>query len=469
MHLHAHHHIPSQSPDMGTAPIGRLLLRLAIPAICAQIVTVIYNLVDRVYIGHIPGIGSDALTGVGVCFPILTLITSLSNLFGVGGGARAAIHLGEGQTKRAEELMGSCTTALLVAAVVVSAVFTIFMTPLLYAFGASDATIGYGQDYLSIYLMGTVFVLFTVGLNNFITTQGFSTMAMATTMLGAVLNLILDPIFIFLLDMGVKGAAWATILSQAVSAVWVLRFLTGKQTRLHLRLRCLRPRWKHLAPAIAIGVSPFTMTATESLLSITFNSSLQTYGGDLAVGAMTICASIMQMVTLPMTGLCQGNQPIVGFNYGAGNLERVKQAFWLLFRCCLAFGCMAWLCVQLFAQPLTALFTSDPELQRYTAWALRIYLAVGLILPLQFTAQQTFVAMGQAKISLFLACLRKLILLIPLILILPHILSDQVFAVFLAEPVADALAATITFSLFLYRLPKILRHRQEELRSKEAK
>lgn len=465
--IHLHHHRLTQSPDMGTAPIGSLLLRLAVPAICAQIVTVIYNLVDRVYIGHIPGIGSDALTGVGVCFPILTLITSLSNLFGVGGGARAAIHLGEGQLHRAEELMGSCTTALLAASVAVSTLFTVFMTPLLYAFGASDATIGYGQDYLSIYLLGTIFVLFTLGMNNFITTQGFSTMAMATTMLGAVLNLILDPVFIFVLDLGVKGAAWATILSQAVSALWVLRFLTGHQTRLHLRLRCLRPRWKHLAPAIAIGVSPFTMSATESLLSITFNASLQTYGGDLAVGAMTICASVMQMVTLPMTGLCQGNQPIVGFNYGAGNLDRVKRAFWLLFRCCFIFGCAAWLFVQLFAPYLVGLFTPDATLQNYTAWALRIYLAAGLILPLQFTAQQTFVAMGQAKISLFLACLRKLILLIPLILILPHFFSDQVFAVFVAEPVADVLAAVTTFSLFLYRLPKILQHRQAELQGKE--
>lgn len=463
-----HPHTTSQSPDLGTAPIGGLLLRLAIPAICAQVVTIIYNLVDRVYIGHIPGIGSDALTGVGVCFPILTLVASLANLFGVGGAARAAIHLGEGRTVRAEELMGSCATALVLAAVAASALFTAFMTPLLYAFGGSDATIGYGRDYLSIYLVGTVFVLFTVGLNNFISTQGFSTMAMATTLLGAVLNLILDPVFIFLLGLGVKGAALATILSQAVSALWVLRFLTGARTRLRLRPRFLRPRWKYLAPAMAIGVSPFTMTATESLLSVTFNASLQAYGGDLAVGAMTICASIMQMISLPMSGLCQGNQPIVGYNYGAGHLDRVKRSFWLLFRCCLAFGCAAWLCVQLFAQPLAGLFTEDVQLRQYTAWALRVYLAAGLILPLQFTAQQTFVAMGQAKISLFLACLRKLILLIPLILILPHFFSDRVFAVFLAEPVADTLAALTTFTLFLCKLPGILRRRQAELGRKEA-
>lgn len=462
-------HNPSQSPDLGTAPIGQLLLRLAIPAICAQLVTVLYNLVDRIYIGHIPGIGSDALTGVGICFPILTLVTSLANLFGVGGGARAAIHLGEGRTVRAEELMGSCTTALIVAALAAAGLFTAFMDPLLYAFGGSDATIGYAKDYLSIYLLGSVFVLFTVGMNNFITTQGFSTMAMATTMLGAVLNLILDPIFLFVLHLGVRGAALATILSQAVSALWVLRFLTGEKTRLHLRVRFLRPRWKYLAPAMAVGVSPFTMTATESLLSVTFNASLQSYGGDLAVGAMTICTSVMQMVSLPLSGLCQGNQPIVGYNYGAGNLQRVKKSFWLLFRSAMTFGVLAWVCVRLFARPLAGLFTSDAQLQDYAAWAMRIYLAASFILPLQFTAQQTFVAMGQAKISLFLACLRKLILLIPLILILPHFFSDRVFAVFLAEPVADILAAVTTFSLFLWRLPKITAHRLAELGGQETK
>lgn len=459
----------SQSPDLGTAPVGRLLLRLAIPAICAQVVTMIYNLVDRIYIGHIPGIGSDALTGVGVCFPILTLVSSLSGLFGTGGGSRAAIHLGEGRIDRAEELLGSCATALVLAALAAAGLFTAFMEPLLYAFGGSEATIGYASDYLSIYLLGSVFVLLTVGLNNFITTQGFSTIAMATTMLGAVLNLVLDPIFIFLFQMGVQGAALATILSQGVSALWVLRFLTGPKTKLRLRRNYLRPRWSCLAPAIAIGVSPFTMMATESLLSITFNASLQTYGGDLAVGAMTICTSVMQMVSLPMSGLCQGNQPIVGYNYGAGRMDRVKQSFWLLFRCCLAFGVVAWVIIQLFAGALTSLFTTtDAALHSYTTWALRIYMAAGFILPLQFTAQQTFVAMGQAKISLFLACLRKLILLIPLILILPHFFSDQVFAVFLAEPVADTLAALTTFSLFLCRLPKITAHRLQELGREEA-
>lgn len=462
------HHL-SQSPDLGIAPVGRLLLRLAVPAICAQLVTAIYNIVDRVYIGHIPGIGSEALTGVGVCFPVLTLIASLSSLFGVGGGARAAIHLGEGRTDRAERLLGSCTTALIAAAIAAGILFNVFMEPLLYAFGSSDATIGYASEYLSVYLMGTVFVLLTVGLNSFITTQGFSTIAMATTMLGAGLNLVLDPVFIFLLDMGVRGAALATILSQAVSAVWVLRFLTGKRTRLRLRWKNLRPQWSCLAPAIAIGVSPFTMTATESLLAITFNASLQTYGGDLAVGAMTICTSAMQVISLPMAGLCQGNQPIVGYNYGAGNMKRVKESFWLLTKCCLALGAAAWLIVHLFARQVAGIFTDDAQLLEYSAWALHIYMAAGIMLPLQFTAQQTFVAMGQAKISLFLACLRKLILLIPLILLLPRFLPNQVFAVFLAEPVADTLAATVTFTLFLLRFPKITARRMEELKAREVR
>ena len=438
------------------------MLRLALPAIAAQLVNALYNIVDRMYIGHIAEVGDLALTGLGVCFPVIMFISALSALAGTGGGSRAAICMGANDQNGANAILGNCTALLAVIAVVVTIVFQAIKTPMLFLFGASPNTIGFATEYLQIYLCGTIFVQFSLGLNNFITTQGFATVSMTTVLIGAALNIILDPIFIFLFHMGVKGAALATILSQAVSALWVLRFLTGKRSKLKIQRKYLRLNPSVLLPVIAVEVSPFIMQSTESLVNISFNASLSYYGGDPAVGAITICSSIMQVIMMPFMGLAQGVQPIIGFNYGAGQLERVKQTFRLLFISSVIFSVSCWGAVELFPNFFVALFNDNkPELVEISVWALRICLAGALMLGIQFSCQQTFVALGQTKVSLFLALLRKVILLIPLIFLLPHLFSDPVFAVFLAEPVADVLASVTTGVIFFWQFPKILRARAQ--------
>lgn len=452
-----------QTNDLGRDPVRRLLVRLALPAITAQLVNALYNIVDRMYIGHMKPDGDLALTGLGVCFAVIMFIAALAALVGMGGGSRAAIKMGEGDADGANAILGGCTALMILLSVVVTVVFTIFREPLLYLVGASENTIGYAMDYLTIYLWGTISVQIALGLNNFITTQGFSTVSMATVLLGAGCNIVLDPIFIYVFHMGVKGAALATVLSQTVSALWVLKFLTGKRSKLQICRRHLRLRAKVLLPVVAIGVSPFIMQSTESLVSIAFNTSLLKYGGDLYVGAMTICTSVMQLFTMPFMGLAQGAQPIVGFNYGAGQLDRVRKAFQLLFVCSVVYAVFMWGLVQLFPGAFVALFNDKPELTAVAVSSLRLYAAGLLLMGIQFSCQQTFVALGQAKVSLFLALLRKIILLIPLIYILPLILSDQVFAVLLAEPVADVCAAVTTGIVFFVSFPRILRRREEQL------
>lgn len=450
---------------LGTAPVGRLMVKLSVPAVAAQLINALYNIVDRMYIGHMEGVGDLALTGLGICFPIIMFISALSALAGMGGGSRAAIRMGEKDVDGAEAILGGCAALLLVMAVLSTVTFQIFRNPLLLLFGASENTLPYASGYLSVYLWGTVSVLFSLGLNNFITTQGFATFSMLTVVIGAVCNIILDPVFIFALHMGVQGAALATILSQTVSALWVVLFLLGKRTLLHLRLRHLRLRSSVLLPVVAIGVSPFIMQSTESLVSISFNSSLLKYGGDMYVGAMTIASSVMQVGTMPLHGLSQGAQPIIGFNYGAGNLDRVKGAFRLLLMSCLTFTVTVCALVELFPDVFIAIFNDKPELVEVARQTLRVYFAGIFMFGVQSSCQQTFVALGEAKISLFLALLRKIILLIPLIFILPLFLSNKVFAVWLAEPVADILAATTTGIMFAYRFPKILKRRQEEVKN----
>ena len=453
----------ARTNDLGRDNIPRLLMRLALPAVAAQLVNALYNIVDRMYIGHIPGEGDLALTGVGVTFAVIMLVSALASLVCVGGGARAAIHMGEGRSNKAEEILGSCTLLLIILAVVVTFGLWFIREPMLLLFGASENTVGYGSDYLGIYLLGTIFVMVSVGLNYFISTQGFSTVSMGTTLIGAVVNIVLDPIFIFGFDMGVKGAALATIMAQAVSATWVLRFLLGKKTRLRIRVKYLRLRWNILAPVLAIGISPFVMQSTESVLNIVFNSSLKAYGGDLAVGAMTIASSVMQLLGCLMIGFAQGASPIIGYNYGAGQSARVKQTVRLLVTITVSISAAFWLLVELFPGLFVRIFNDDPALVEYATWAIRIYSAGLFAMGMQHACQQSFVALGQAKISLFLALLRKGVLLIPLIYLLPCFFGDKVFAVFLAEPVADILAAATTGTLFFTRLPKILRKRESEL------
>lgn len=454
----------SRTNDLGRDPIGQLLFRLSLPAILAQLVNALYNIVDRIYIGHMGADGDLALTGLGVCFPIIMFISALAALAGQGGAPRAAIAMGEGDNARADAILGGSTALLLTLAVAATAFFQIFKGPLLLAFGATENTIGYAADYLSVYLWGSISVLISLGLNAYITAQGFSTIAMATVIIGAAVNIALDPVFIFLFRMGVRGAALATILAQTVSAVWVLRFLTGKKSTLRIRRKNLRLQWSVLAPIAALGVSPFIMQATESLVSISFNSSLRSYGGDVAVGAMTICSSVFQVLWLPLQGLGQGAQPLVSYNYGSGALDRVKKTYRLLLLSCCVYSVAVWLFAECFPGLLVSLFNDKPELTALAVWALRIYLAGMCIFWLQVASQQTFVALGQAKISLFIAILRKVILLIPLIFILPRFFEDKVFVVLLAEPAADVTAALICGAIFFYRFPRILRRREQELK-----
>jgi len=449
---------------LGTAPVGKLMVKLSVPAVAAQLVNALYNIVDRMYIGHMEGVGDLALTGLGVCFPILMFISALSALAGIGGGSRASIRMGEGDIDAAETILGASTALLLVMAALATGLFQVFKEPLLLLFGAGEGTtLPYALDYLSVYLWGSVAVLLSMGLNNFITTQGFSLFSMLTVVIGAVCNIVLDPIFIFGLGMGVKGAALATILSQGVSAVWVVSFLRGRRTLLKLRLKYLRLDRRVLAPVVAIGVSPFIMQSTESLVSIAFNTSLKAYGDDMYVGAMTIASSVMQVASMPLHGITQGAQPILGYNYGAGNFDRVRRAFKLLLTSCVVFTVAMWAAAECFPDVFIALFNDKPELVEVARRTIRVYLAGMFIFGVQTACQQTFVALGQAKVSLFLALLRKIILLIPLILILPHFLSDKVFAVWVAEPIADVLAATTTGCMFAWRFPRILEERREQL------
>ena len=438
------------SQQLGTAPVGKLLLKLAAPTVVAQLVNLLYNIVDRIYIGHMPDVGRVALTGVGLCFPVVYLITAFTMLVAQGGAPRAAIAMGEGDNDRAERIMGSCFTCLVAAAVVLTVLFWIFGERLLWIFGCSEETIVYALPYMRIYSGGSLFVMMALGMNLFVSTQGFATVSMRTVLIGAVCNIVLDPIFIYGFHMGVQGAALATVISQAVSGIWVVYFLTGKKTTLRLRRSCLRPSWRLMAPVLALGVSPFVMQTTEALLNISFNSSLQRYGGDVAVGAMTIASTVLQMVWIPSQGLGQGAQPIISYNYGARNAKRVREAFWALLKVSCVLMMTFWLLVQLFPRVFIGIFNNDPALVDTAVWTLRVYTAVLGLFGVQMSVQQTFMAIGKAKASLFIACLRKVILLIPLIFILPNFFENKVLAVFLAEPVSDFISVTASAITFFF-------------------
>ncbi|MCI9225172.1 MAG: MATE family efflux transporter [Acutalibacter sp.] len=425
------------------------MFTLAVPAITAQLVNMLYNIVDRIYIGHIPEIGSNALTGVGICFPIIILIMAFSSLVAMGGAPQAAIAMGQQNNEKAERILGNCFTSLLIVAAAITAVFLIFGEPILWAFGASENTIGYANDYLQIYIIGTVFVQIALGMNMFITTQGFAKTSMLTVVIGAALNIILDPVFIFMFNMGVQGAALATIISQGVSAAWVLRFLTGKRTTLHIKKHCMRISPQIMLPVLALGVSPFIMQSTESLLSVVLNTSLLKYGGDIAVGAYTVLGSVIQIVNLPMQGLFQGAQPITSYNYGAQKFDRVKKSVRLLTITAVTYGTVFWLALMLVPQVFVGMFTSDAALTETTVWAMRIFLAGVFAFGFQGSFQNSFLALGQAKVSLLMALLRKIVLLIPLIFIMPVFFENKLFGVFIAEPIADILAAIVTTIAFI--------------------
>ena len=450
---------------LGTEPIGKLLFKLAVPSVIAQIVNMLYNLVDRVYIGHmqpVETVGKLALTGVGVCLPIIMVISAFAALMAFGGAPRASIAEGRGDLKESERIMGNSFTMLVAVSVVLTVVFLVFAEPMLRIFGASDNTIGYALNYMRIYALGTIFVQVTLGMNAYITAQGFTVVGMKTVLIGAILNTVLDPIFIFAFGMGVRGAALATILSQAVSAVWVLKFLTGSKTKWHLRREHLRPQAKVVLPALALGASPFIMQSTESLITVCFNSSLLKYGGDIAVGAMTVLSSIMQFAMMPVQGIAQGAQPITSYNYGAGNSERVRKVFRLLLAVSLGYTVLLWGVIELFPAAFARIFTPNQELVAFTARALRVYCGVLFLFGIQIACQMTFVSIGNAVCSIIVAVLRKFVLLVPLIYLMPCLMEDKTMAVYMAEPVTDVLAVTFTAVLFAVQFRKALKKLEEK-------
>lgn len=442
---------------LGREPVGKLLLKLALPTVTAQIINMLYNIVDRIYIGHIPEVGDLALTGVGVCLSLIMIVTAFAAFVGFGGAPRASIYMGKGDYETAGRILGNCFVVQLIISVVLTVVLLIWNRDFLLAFGASENTIEYGVDYMNIYALGTIFVQMTLGMNAFITAQGFAVTGMLSVLIGAVANIILDPIFIFTFGMGVKGAALATILSQAMSCAWVLAFLLGKKTRLKISLKNLKLNAKIIFPCLALGCSTFVMQASESVLTVCFNTSLLKYGGDIAVGAMTILSSVMQFAMLPLQGLGQGAQPIISYNYGARNPQRVKTAFKLLLRSSLIYSTLLWICVMAFPQGFAAMFTDSAELLEFTKTALRIYLGCLVLFGIQIACQMTFTSLGNAKASILVAVMRKFILLIPLIYIIPFIFSsNKTIAVYMAEPVADFLAVSFTVVLFTFQFKKAL-------------
>ena len=446
---------------LGTEPIGKLLFKLALPTITAQLINLLYNLVDRIYISNMEGVGEVAFTGLGVCTPLILIISAFASLVSASGAPRASIFMGEGDNKSAERTMGSCFSLQCIVSVILSVIVFIFHRPMLIAFGANSSVIDYACDYMQIYSLGTIFVQLTLGMNAYITAQGFSTMSMVTIVIGAVVNIILDPIFIFALDMGVSGAALATIISQAISCVWVIAFLVGKKSLLRLNLNNMRIDHKLVLPCVALGVAPFVMQASESVIAICFQTSLSGYDGEntVAVRAMTILTSIMQFAMLPLQGLAQGSQPIISYNFGARNKDRVKKTFKLLLICSLVYSMTIWAMVMLFPELFAMIFKTSAENMAFTVNALRIYCGALGIFGIQIACQMTFVALGKAVSSMIVAIMRKFVLLLPLIYIVPTFFSEDMktTGIYLAEPIADTLAVTFTAVLFAIQFKRALR------------
>ena len=442
---------------LGTAPIGRLLFKLALPTVVAQLINMLYNIVDRIYIGHMPEVGDLALTGVGVCMPIILIVSAFAALVGSGGAPRASIFMGKRDLESAERTLGACFGLQIIVSVILTVVLLIWNRDLLLAFGASENTVEYATAYMQIYAIGTIFVQLTLGMNAFISAQGFTKISMISVLVGAVANITLDPIFIYGLNMGVRGAALATILSQALSTAWVVYFLCSKKTILRLRAKNLVPTAKIVLPCIALGSATFIMQASESVISVCFNSSLLNYGGDVAVGAMAILTSIMQFAMLPPQGIAQGAQPILSYNYGAKNVERVKKTYKTLLVACVIYSVTLWLAVMLMPRVFVSIFTPDPTLIDFAAKALRIYYCGMVLFGIQIACQMTFVSLGNAPSSILVAVVRKFVLLLPLIYIVPRLANNPTIGVYMAEPIADVTAVTFTTILFIFQFKKALK------------
>ena len=442
---------------LATKPVVKLFFKLSIPSVLAQIVNLLYNMVDRIFIGHIKDVGDIALTGVGVCFPIIILISAFSCLCGMGGAPKAAIKMGEGKTNEANKILGNCFVVTIIFSLLLTIAVQIFKEPILYMFGASEKTIKYALEYVNIYSLGTIFIMISLGLNAFITTQGFSKISMRNVIIGALINIVLDPLFIFGFNLGVKGAAIATVIAQAISALLVASFFFTKKTILKLSLENMKLDIKIILSVMALGLAPFIMQSTESIISICFNTSLYKYGGDVAVGAMTILTSLMQFAMLPLQGFASGAQPIISYNYGAKNPDRIKKVFKVLLIVCVSFSTLFWLLSMMIPKVLVSIFTIDQELILFASKALRIYMAVICMFGIQIACQQTFVSLGNAPVSLFLAIFRKIIVLIPLIYIIPSIMENKCDAIFLAEPIADFIAVSVTATMFYFVFKKSMK------------
>ncbi|MBR2875464.1 MAG: MATE family efflux transporter [Clostridia bacterium] len=442
---------------LGTEPIGKLLIKLSIPTVLAQLINMLYNVVDRIYIGHMEGDGSLALTGVGVCMPLIMIVSAFAALVSSGGAPRASIFMGKQEDDYAEKILGNCFTLQIIVSIIITAILLLFNRNLLLAFGASNNTIEYATDYMNVYAIGTIFVQMTLGMNFFISAQGFTKISMISVIIGAVLNIVLDPIFIYGFNMGVKGAALATIISQASSCVWIVSFLCSKHSRLRIKIANMRIQAKIILPCVALGTAAFIMQASESVISICFNSSLLKYGGDIAVGAMTILTSVMQFAMLPMQGVAQGAQPISSYNYGARKTERVKATFKLLLITCLTYSFTLWALVMLFPQIFVSIFTPNKALIEFAAPMLRIYLGGLCIFGIQIACQMTFTSLGKALSSITVAVVRKFVLLLPLIYVMPLLIADKTLAVYMAEPVADVIAVSFTTILFIFQFKKAIK------------
>ncbi len=448
---------------LGSAPIGKLLFKLALPTVVAQLINMLYNIVDRIYIGHMPGDGDLALTGVGVCMPLIMIVSAFAALVSSGGAPRASIFMGQKDKESAEKTLGGCFSLQILVSLILTAVLLIWNRDLLLAFGASENTIEYAVSYMSVYAIGTIFVQLTLGMNSFVTAQGFTKIAMISVIIGAAANIALDPLFIYAFDMGVRGAALATIISQAISCAWVLSFLFGKKTLLRIKKKNLFVSPRLILPCIALGSAAFIMQASESVISICFNSSLLGYGGDVAVGAMTILTSVMQFAMLPMQGIAQGAQPISSYNYGARNTERVKKTFKILLITCLIYSVTLGTSIMLFPRAFATMFTTDTALLDFTESVIRIYFGGIFLFGIQIACQMTFVSLGNAPSSVIVAVVRKFVLLLPLIYIMPRLVEDPTVGVYMAEPIADIIAVTFTTILFIFQFRKALKKIQQPL------
>ena len=438
----------TQKNDFSKGNIPRTITRLAIPMILAMLVNALYSVVDRIYIGHLSGVGQTALTGIGLCYPITMAIAAFSYLVGNGGGPLTSILRGAKDDEGAEKVLGNSITLLVLFGILVPLICFLIQKPVLYLFGASDATYPYAREYITIYLSGSLPVMLTLGLNPFLNAQGFTRTGMMTVLIGAVCNIVLDPLFIFVFGMGVRGAAIATVISQTVSAVWVIAFLLGKKNLIRVRKRFLRLQGDVSMRIMGLGVSTFIMNLTEAAISAVFNASLSRFGGDIYVTVMTVATSVSQLVFMPLSGFAQGAQPVTGYNYGAREYGRVKQCFWFLVKASVAYAVLAWLVLMIFPRQLIGIFNNDPTLMETAIPMFRVFFCMNFIMSLQMSAQNTFVAMGEAKKATFFALYRKVLLLIPLILILPRI-GFGITGVFAAEPVADTISALTCFTTFL--------------------